>query len=132
MPRPAFGGSRRPNRTDFLGQKEIPDSFCARQISFSSNEKSIFLWCFAMTCKAAGLASIFLLGRLGIPPLEPPCRAVLAWAGGFFGELSARKICLWEIFMSCGVSCRKMLVSHILRYSHYHYIIFELQTQEEY
>src|SRR3989338_1654164 len=26
MPRPAFGGSRRPNRMDFSGQKEIPDS----------------------------------------------------------------------------------------------------------
>ena len=26
MPRPARGGARRPNRTDFSGQKEIPDS----------------------------------------------------------------------------------------------------------
>ncbi|MBI2573999.1 MAG: hypothetical protein HYV78_01230 [Candidatus Wildermuthbacteria bacterium] len=60
-------------------------SFCARRISFSLNEKSIFLRCFALTSKAVGLASIFLLGRLGIPPLNPPCRAVIAWVGGFFG-----------------------------------------------
>jgi hypothetical protein len=33
-------------------------SFCARRISFSLNEKSIFLWCFALTSKAAGLASV--------------------------------------------------------------------------
>ena len=32
-------------------------SFCARRISFSPNEKSIFLWCFALTSKAAGLTA---------------------------------------------------------------------------
>ncbi len=37
-------------------------SFCARRISFSLNEKSIFLWCLAMNCKVAGLA--FLVGGL--------------------------------------------------------------------
>ncbi|PJA33570.1 MAG: hypothetical protein CO184_01570 [Candidatus Zambryskibacteria bacterium CG_4_9_14_3_um_filter_40_16] len=34
-------------------------SFCARRIFSSPNEKSIFLWCFALTSKAAGLAPIF-------------------------------------------------------------------------
>jgi len=34
MPRPASGGSRRPNRTDFLGQKEIPDSVRSRKEKF--------------------------------------------------------------------------------------------------
>jgi len=32
-------------------------SFCARWIFLSPNEKSIFLWCLAMNCKVAGLAS---------------------------------------------------------------------------
>src|SRR3989344_3021683 len=34
MPRPAFGGSRRPNRTEFSGQKEIPDSIRSRKEKF--------------------------------------------------------------------------------------------------
>jgi len=34
MPRPAFGGSRQPNRTDFSGQKEIPDSVRSRKEKF--------------------------------------------------------------------------------------------------
>jgi len=34
MPRPAFGGSRRPNRMDFSGQKEIPDSVRSRKEKF--------------------------------------------------------------------------------------------------
>jgi len=50
----------------------LPFSFCARRIPFSPNEKSIFLWCLALTSNAAGLVSIFSLGRLGIPPLNPP------------------------------------------------------------
>jgi len=35
MPRPAAGGARRPNRTDFSGQKEIPDSVRSRKEKFS-------------------------------------------------------------------------------------------------
>ena len=35
MPRPAFGGSRQPNRTEFSGQKEIPDSVKSRKEKFS-------------------------------------------------------------------------------------------------
>src|SRR3989344_1202719 len=46
-------------------------SFCARRISFSPNEKSIFLWCFALTSKAAGLASIFCKGMAEFPPHPP-------------------------------------------------------------
>ncbi len=34
MPRPARGGARRPNRTDFSGQKEIPDSVKSRKEKF--------------------------------------------------------------------------------------------------
>jgi len=34
MPRPARGGARRPNRTDFSGQKEIPDSVRSRKEKF--------------------------------------------------------------------------------------------------
>ncbi|MDO8664922.1 MAG: recombinase zinc beta ribbon domain-containing protein, partial [Candidatus Liptonbacteria bacterium] len=39
-------------------------SFCARPIFSSLNEKSIFLWCIALTSKAAGLASITSAGLL--------------------------------------------------------------------
>src|SRR3989339_1167343 len=46
-------------------------SFCARRISFSRNEKSIFLWCFAMNCKVAGLASIFRKNTAEFPPNPP-------------------------------------------------------------
>ena len=46
-------------------------SFCARPISFSSNEKSIFLWCIALTSKAAGLASIFRENTAEFPPHPP-------------------------------------------------------------
>jgi len=34
MPRPAVGGARRPNRMDFSGQKEIPDSVRSRKEKF--------------------------------------------------------------------------------------------------
>ena len=56
-------------------------SFClpagrhgARRISFSPNEKSIFLWCLALKSKVAGLASIFRKNTAEFPhtPL-PPC-----------------------------------------------------------
>ena len=43
-------------------------SFCARPIFSSLNEKSIFLWCIALTSKAAGLASIFCKGMAEFPP----------------------------------------------------------------
>src|SRR3989339_1946689 len=46
-------------------------SLCARRISFSHNEKSIFLWCFAMNCKVAGLASIFRKNTAEFPPNPP-------------------------------------------------------------
>src|SRR3989344_7980544 len=47
-------------------------SFCARRISFSSNEKSIFLWCLAMNCKVAGQASFLLRkGKAEFPPTPP-------------------------------------------------------------
>src|SRR3989344_3117025 len=49
-------------------------SFCARRIFSSLNEKSIFLWCFALTSKAAGLASIFCKNTAEFPPHPlPPC-----------------------------------------------------------
>jgi hypothetical protein len=34
MPSPAFGGTRRPNRMDFSGQKEVPDSVRSRKEKF--------------------------------------------------------------------------------------------------
>jgi len=43
----------------------------ARPISFSPNEKSIFLWRFALTSKAAGLASIFCKNTAEFPPHPP-------------------------------------------------------------
>src|SRR3990172_1803951 len=46
-------------------------SFCARRISFSPNEKSIFLGCFALTSKAAEPASIFCKGMAEFPPHPP-------------------------------------------------------------
>jgi len=49
-------------------------SFCARPIFSSPNEKSIFLWCIALTSKAAGLASVFCKGMAEFPPHPlPPC-----------------------------------------------------------
>src|SRR3989344_2721718 len=36
MPRPAEGGARRPNRMEFSGQKEIPDSVRSRKEKFSN------------------------------------------------------------------------------------------------
>ncbi|MDZ4286176.1 MAG: hypothetical protein U1A23_04555, partial [Candidatus Sungbacteria bacterium] len=55
-------------------------SFCARRISFSPNEKSIFLWCLAMYCKVAGLASLIPKNTAEFPP-TPPVRRVLAGTG---------------------------------------------------
>src|SRR3989344_2447548 len=49
-------------------------SFCARPISFSFNEKSIFLWCSALQVfgQVAGLASIlFRKGKAEFPPNPP-------------------------------------------------------------
>ena len=53
-------------------------SFClpagrhgARRISFSPNEKSIFLWCLALKSKVAGLASIFRKNTAEFPPHPP-------------------------------------------------------------
>ena len=49
-------------------------SFCARPISFSFNEKSIFLWCsaFQVFRQVAGLASIwFRKGKAEFPPTPP-------------------------------------------------------------
>ena len=49
-------------------------SFCARRISFSLNEKSIFLWCpaFQVFRQVAGLASFLLSkGKAEFPPNPP-------------------------------------------------------------
>ena len=46
-------------------------SFCARPISFSFNEKSIFLWCSAPESRVAGLATIFCEGKAEFPPHPP-------------------------------------------------------------
>ena len=56
-------------------------SFCARRISFSLNEKSIFLWCLAMNCKVAGLASIFRKNTAEFPP-NPPSAFLLLKRNG--------------------------------------------------
>jgi len=58
-------------------------SFCARPIFSSLNEKSIFLWCIALTSKAAGLASIFCKNTAEFPPTS--FRRVLAGTDGIFG-----------------------------------------------
>ena len=50
---------------------------CARRISFSPNEKSIFLWCLAMNCKVAGLASFLLSKRKAEFPPNPPSAFLL-------------------------------------------------------
>jgi len=46
-------------------------SFFARRISFSLNEKSIFLWRLALKSKVAELASIFCKGMAEFPPRPP-------------------------------------------------------------
>ena len=49
--------------------------FCARQISSSKRKRKFF--CSAPRSIARG--GWATLGRLGIPPLEPPCRAAIVW-----------------------------------------------------
>ena len=51
--------------------------FARAGFSFSPNEKSIFLWCFALTSKAAGLASIFCKGMAEFPPHPPSAMPLL-------------------------------------------------------
>ena len=59
-------------------------SFCARRISFSSNEKSIFMWCpaFQVFRQVAGLASFLLSkGKAEFPP-NPPSAFLLLKRNG--------------------------------------------------
>ena len=56
-------------------------SFCARRFFSSPNEKSIFLWCLAMNCKVAGLASIFRKNTAEFPP-NPPSAFLLLKRNG--------------------------------------------------
>ena len=43
MPRPAVGGARRPNRTEFSGQKEIPNSVKSRKEKFFKHSQEAAL-----------------------------------------------------------------------------------------
>src|SRR3989344_670747 len=59
-------------------------SFCARRISFSLNEKSIFLWCpaFQVFRQVAGLASFLLSKRKAEFPPNPPSAFLLLKRNG--------------------------------------------------
>jgi len=62
-------------------------SFCARPIFSSLNEKSIFLWCLALTSKAAGLASVSIRsGAAEFPPHPPSAAPSIGWTG-FLADL---------------------------------------------
>src|SRR3989338_9934348 len=52
-------------------------SFCARPILLSPNEKSIFLWCFVLTSKAARLASVSIRSGAAEFPPHPPSAVFL-------------------------------------------------------
>jgi len=58
-------------------------SFCARRISFSPNEKSVFLWCLALKSKVAELACIFCEGKAEFPPHPPSAMPSLGRTGFF-------------------------------------------------
>ncbi|OGG39556.1 hypothetical protein A2127_00490 [Candidatus Jorgensenbacteria bacterium GWC1_48_12] len=60
-----------PPRADARHPKEkfcLRFRICAHPIFSSLNEKSIFLWCLALTSRAAGLASIFCKNTAEFPP----------------------------------------------------------------
>ena len=70
-------------------------SFCARRIFSSLNEKSIFLWCFALTSKAAGLASIFCKNTAEFPP-HPPSAVFLRGRTGFLAA-ALSNLCIYVV-----------------------------------
>src|SRR3989344_1300660 len=90
-------------------------SFCARRISFSPNEKSIFLWCLAFQVfrQVAGLASIFCKNTAEFPP-HPPSAVFLRGRTGFLAATiffslphhpCAEKVMELPLFTICNFWC---------------------------